>query len=399
MRISVSEVDDIDTSLPTGKECSNVSPNSSGTIDDFTLKELSDAIDVGNARTGAETGLWTGTGVAVSLTEDENLPPSSSATSTSSSKDHHRVTHNHYLDSGGTVDSTVECLNLSLEELRPHRVSFGKRVRTNSDDEEVWKKVRTVSLLHSSPTDLVSGFHVESADDEKSEVGDGGDDMDDEVERDEDDTGDVDVDIDKDGDGEAVEDEMDTSSSLSAPTVIVNGRTEQWRERQEKAMMLAGKLAALASASTSTSTSIAQQGSVLKDVSEESCTDDVSTGHATASQEEVEGEGQMQVQVQGNDSSDVLKALGKTKRGLERRRRRSKPGPHGNSLASIAHTISSSSSSSDSTGSTAESLPLSPSSAHSGTSNRTRGQKGKRDVPSKPDFRESKFLLSKCVTG
>ena len=390
MRRSVSGVDDFDTTQEASRGCSNVSPDASRTSEWLMQKQLGDSngTDAGDVRGGPQTGLWIGTGIAVSLTGEGNTIPLSSATS--SSDDHSRRAISH-LTSGGTVDSTAECLNLSLEELRSHRLVLGKRVRTSphaKGEQEVWKKVRTVSLLHSGPSDLVSGCHADADDDEISEVGDGGDngdDMDDDMERDEDETEDI------DREGEAIGDETDEPSSHSVPTVTADGQTERWRERQEKAMMLAGKLAALASTSTSTSTStftsIAQQGTTLIDVSEESATDDITAGHTTASQEEGQGREHRGVQ-------------GKTKRGLERRRR-SKSEMKGLPLTFTAHTVtsSSSSSSSSSSDSTTESLPLSPSSAHSGTSNRSRGgMKGKRDLPVKSEFRESKYLLSKYVT-
>jgi hypothetical protein len=415
MRISVSGEDDIDTTQEASRGCSNVSPDASGTREWLMQKQLGDGTgtdvrdvrtDVGDVRAGSHTGLWTGTGIAVSLTGAGNPVPFSS---TSSSDDHSRRMISH-LTSGGTVDSTAECLNLSLEELRSHRLLLGKRVRTGSlshanGGQEVWKKVRTVSLLHSGPSDLVSGCHADTADDdddnsEGGDGGDGGDDMDDDMGRDEDENEDI------DRDGEVVGEERDGPSPHSVPAVVADGQTERWRERQEKAMMLAGKLAALAppSTSTSTSTSIAQQGSASRDVSEESSTDDVSADYVTASQDEGQGQrqgqGQEQRGVQSRDGQEGTEAKGKTKRGLERRRR-SKSEMKGVSLTSTPHTVtsSSSSSSSSSSDSATESLPLSPSSAHSGTSNRSRGGlKAKRDMPVKSEFRESKYLLSKYVT-
>jgi hypothetical protein len=400
MRISVSGVDDIDTTQEASRGCSNVSPDASGTRECLMQRQVGDGTgtDVGDVSAGSHTGLWTGTGIAVSLTGEGNPAPFSSTTSSSDDHPSRSISH---LTSGGTVDSTAECLNLSLEELRSHRLVLGKRVRTvcgslphANGGQEVWKKVRTVSLLHGGPSDIVSGCHADTAadDDENSEGGeggDGGDDMDDDMERDEDENEDI------DRDGETIGDETDEPSSHSVPTVTADGQTERWRERQEKAMMLAGKLAALASTSTSTSTSIAQQGSASRDVSEESATDDVSADQATVSQDE--GQGQEQRGVKGHDGLEGTEAKGKTKRGLERRRRRSKSEMKGVSLTSTAHTVTSSSSSSSD--SAAESLPLSPSSAHSGTSNRSRGGlKGKRDLPVKSVFRESKYLLSKYVT-
>ena len=414
MGISVSAVDDIDTTQEASRGCSNVSPDASGTREWLMQKQRGDGTgtdvgdghtdvgDVGDVRAGSHTGLWTGTGIAVSLTGEGN--PVAFSSITSSSDDHLRRSISHLI-SGGTVDSTAECLNLSLEELRSHRLVLGKRVRTvcgslphTNGGQEMWKKVRTVSLLHSGPSDLVSGSHADTADDddnsEDGDGGDGGDDMDDDMERDEDENEDIDRDV--------VGDETDEPSSHSVPTVTADGQTERWRERQEKAMMLAGKLAALASTSTSTSTSVARQGSASKDVSEESSTDDVSADQATASQDEGQGQGQRQGErqdergVQGRDGQEVTEAKGKTKRGLERRRRRSKSEMKDVSLTSTPHTVTSSSSSSDSA---TESLPLSPSSAHSGTSNRSRGGlKAKRDLPVKSEFRESKYLLSKYVT-
>jgi hypothetical protein len=400
MRISVSAVDDIDTTLEASRGCSNVSPDASGTREWFMQRQVGDGTgtDVGDVRAGSHKGLWTGTGIAVSLTGEGNPVPFSSTTS--SSDDHHRRSISH-LTSGGTVDSTAECLNLSLEELRSHRLLLGKRVRTvcgslphTNGGQEVWKKVRTVSLLHSGPSDLVSGCHADTADDDENNEGgnggDGGDDIDDDMERDEDENEDI------DRDGEVIGDETDEPSSHSVPTVIADGQTERWRERQEKAMMLAGKLAALASTSTltSSSTSIAQRGSASRDVSEES--NDFSADQATASQDE--GQGQELRGVQGYDGQEGTEANGKTKRGLERRRR-SKSEMKGVSLTSTAHTVTSSSSSSSSSDSATESLPLSPSAAHSGTSKRSRGGlKAKRDLPVKSEFRESKYLLSKYVT-
>ena len=413
MRISVSGVDNIDTSLPASSECSNVSPDASGTRDCIIHRQEMDASNVGNVhvRAGDESGSWTGTGMAVSLTGEGNAMPFPSSTSLSLSRDLTGVHSSHQLDSGDVVDSTAECLHLSLEELRHHRMSFGKRIWSSVDpykeevEGQVWKKVRTVSFLPGSPTDLVSGSQADTADDDISEVEDDGADMDDELERDGD-----------DGEADEHQDEhehehdyaMDVSSSLPSPTVIADGQTERWRERQEKAMMLAVKLAALAStsASTSTSTSCPQQSGASKDVSEESCVDDGSVCQRIVSQED--GHGQEQGRVQSLDSLKVGKTMGTTKVGVERKRRRSKTEMHGNSHASIAHAIniksstSTSTSTSSSTGgnsskSTTESQPLSPSSAQSGTSNLSKGQKGKKDLPSKPDFRETKYLLSKYV--
>lgn len=420
MRISVSGVDNIDTSLPASSECSNVSPDASGTRDCMIERQEKDASDVGDihVRAGDETGLWTGTGMAVSLTGEGSAMPFPSSTSLSLSRDLTGVHSSHQLDSGDAVDSTAECLHLSLEELRQHRMSFGKRIWSSVDpykeevEVEVWKKVRTVSFLPGSPTDLVSGCQGETADDDSSEVEDDGADMDDELERDVDD-GEADEHQDQH------EDAMDTSSSLPSPTAVTEGQTERWRERQEKAMMLAVKLAALASTSTSTSTtaststSCPQQCSAYKDVSEESCVDDGSSSQGIVSQEDGQAQGQgqgqgqvqgqVQVQVQSHDSLKVGKTMGTTKLGVERKRRRSKTEMHGNSHASIAHAINIKSSTSSSTGSnspksTTESQPLSPSSAQSGsTSNPSKGQKGKKDFTSKPDFRETKYLLSKYV--
>ena len=407
MRISVSGVDNIDTSLPASSECSNVSPDASGTRDCIIHRQEMDASNVGNVhvRAGDESGSWTGTGMAVSLTGEGNAMPFPSSTSLSLSRDLTGVHSSHQLDSGDVVDSTAECLHLSLEELRHHRMSFGKRIWSSVDpykeevEGQVWKKVRTVSFLPGSPTDLVSGSQAETADDDISEVEDDGADMDDELERDVDDG-----ETDEHQDEHEHEYAMDVSSSLPSPTVIADGQTERWRERQEKAMMLAVKLAALASTSASTSTSCPQQSGASKDVSEESCVDDGSVCQRIVGQED--GHGQGQGRVQSLDSLKVGKTMGTTKVGVERKRRRSKTEMHGNSHASIAHAIniksSTSTSTSSSTGgnspkSTTESQPLSPSSAQSGTSNLSKGQKGKKDLPSKPDFRETKYLLSKYV--
>ena len=411
MRISVSGVDNIDASLLASSECSNVSPDASGARDCIIQRQVKDVSDVGDVHAGVETGLWTGTGIAVSLTGEGSAMPFPSSTSLSLSKDLTDVHSSHQLDSGGAVDSTAECLHLSLDELRPHRVSFGKRIWSSidpyKDEDEIWKKVRTVSLLHGSPTGPVSGCQAETADDDISEVEDDGADMDDQLERDVD-----------DGDADKQEDEhenvMDTSSS---PTEVTDSLTERWRERQQKAMMLAVKLAELAStstsasSSTSTSTSCPKQSCASRDNSEESCVDDGNARQATVCQEGGHGHGRGQEQrqgqgkVQSQDSVEAGETMGRTKRGLERIRRRSKAEMHGNSHASIAHAIniksststSTSSSTGDSPEGTTELQPLSPSSAHSGTSNRSKAQKGKKDLPSKTDFRETKYLLSKYV--